>query len=147
MYKIGDKVKIREDLNLKTDEYYGVIDAMLKHKGKVAEIIYCKCSYCCTLYKLDIDYGIYWWSEKMFETQTQTQTQTQNKLIFNNGATILYVNGKKYVSKCDTEDVFDKEKGLLLCIAKSIGYKYSDIENMINNAKDFNSTENDQIKK
>ena len=145
MYKIGDIVKIREDLNLKTDEYYGVIDAMLKYKGKVAKIIDVELDIDnMVCYILNIDNGRYHWYEKMFD-----DTQPKNNLIFNNGVTILYVNGKKYVAKCDTEDTFDKEKGLLLCIAKSVGYKYTDIEKMLNNAKDFtkvNSTENDQIK-
>ena len=145
MYKIGDKVKIREDLSTELDCYCGVVDTMLKYKGKTARIVSSEMFYGVMICTLDIDGGAYNWNENMFDNAIGKQAK--NNLIFNNGVTILYVNGKKYVSKCDTEDTFDKEKGLLLCIAKSVGYKYKDIENMINNAKDFNSTENDQIKK
>lgn len=42
------------------------------------------------------------------------------KIIFNNPATILFVNGKKYISKAHDEE-FDKEKGLLMCLAKANG--------------------------
>lgn len=41
------------------------------------------------------------------------------KVIFNDPATIIYWNDKtKTVVKCQNGDTYDKEKGLLLCIAK-----------------------------
>jgi hypothetical protein len=58
-----------------------------------------------------------------------------DKVIFNDKATILFKDGKKFVSKCDNEDTFDKEKGLLLCIAKSAGYTYEDILELLGTAK------------
>ena len=57
------------------------------------------------------------------------------KVIFNEKATILFKDGKKFVSKCDSEDTYDKEKGLLLCIAKSAGYTYEDILKLLGTAK------------
>lgn len=41
------------------------------------------------------------------------------KVIFNNPATIVYwKDGTKTVVKCQDGDVYDKEKGLAMCIAK-----------------------------
>ena len=59
----------------------------------------------------------------------------KEKVIFNDKATILFKDGKKFVSKCDSEDTYDKEKGLLLCIAKSAGYTYEDILKLLGTAK------------
>lgn len=59
----------------------------------------------------------------------------EEKVIFNDKATILFKDGEKFVSKCDSEDTYDKEKGLLLCIAKSAGYTYEDILKLLGTAK------------
>lgn len=64
--------------------------------------------------------------------------QAKDKVIFNPPATILYKDGKKYVSKCDSADDFDEEKGLMLCLLKSHGYTYTDIERLLKSAKRFN---------
>lgn len=41
------------------------------------------------------------------------------KVIFNDPATIVYWNdGTKTVVKCQDDDVYDKEKGLAMCVAK-----------------------------
>lgn len=60
-----------------------------------------------------------------------------NEVIFNPPATILYKDGKKYVSKCDSSDTFDEEKGLMMCLLKSCGYKYGDIKRLLKGAKRF----------
>ena len=59
----------------------------------------------------------------------------KNKVIFNEPATVLYKDGKKYVSKCDKEDKFSEELGLALCLLKSFGVSYSDFEKLLNSAK------------
>lgn len=59
-YKIGDKVKIREDLGLIT----GVVASMTKYKGKIAEIMFIDKSG--NIFRLDIDNG-YLWSPEMLE--------------------------------------------------------------------------------
>ena len=56
------------------------------------------------------------------------------KLIFNDPATILFVNGKKYVAKAHDEE-FDCEKGALVCLMKSFGISHLDLKRMIKNAK------------
>ena len=64
-FKVGDQVKIREDLSL--GKYYSVhlSRSMLSNKGKEAKITYISpdddtCN-------LDIDSGNWWWSEDMLE--------------------------------------------------------------------------------
>lgn len=57
----------------------------------------------------------------------------KSQVVFNSQATILYMNGKKYVSKAYKED-FDPEKGLLMCLAKASGITYLDLKRMIKGA-------------
>lgn len=61
--------------------------------------------------------------------------KVKDKVIFNEPATILYKDGKKYVSKCDKEDRFSEELGLALCLFKSFGVAYSDFEKLLKSAK------------
>ena len=63
----------------------------------------------------------------------------QNRVIFNDKATVLIKDGKKYVSKCKDGDTYDKEKGLLLCLAQANGISYRDLQEMIAGAKDCNA--------
>lgn len=60
------------------------------------------------------------------------------KLIFKGNETILIKDGEKYVSKCADGDTYDKEKGLLLCLAKANGVSYADLRKMIDGAEDKN---------
>jgi hypothetical protein len=59
----------------------------------------------------------------------------KTEVIFNEPATILYKDGKKYVCKCDKEDKFSEELGLALCLLKSFGVSYSDFEELLKGAK------------
>ena len=61
--------------------------------------------------------------------------EPKNEVIFNEPATILYKDGKKYVCKCDKEDKFSEELGLALCLLKSFGVSYSDFKELIKGAK------------
>ena len=67
-YKVGDKVKIREDLVV--DNKYGVdtyVDDMEQYKGKIATVIRITDN---NKYKLDVD--SYWcWTDEMFEDYTE----------------------------------------------------------------------------
>lgn len=56
------------------------------------------------------------------------------KVIYNDPATILFVDGEKYISKAHDEK-FDKEKGLLMCLAKAQGISHLDLKKMIDSAK------------
>lgn len=62
----------------------------------------------------------------------------EDKVIFSGNATVLIKDGKKYVSKCKDGDTYDKEKGLLLCLAQANGISYRDLQEMIAGAKDCN---------
>ena len=77
----------------------------------------------------------YGWFCKKDEIKKIKEGLEEGKVIFNDKATILFKDGKKFVSKCDSEDTYDKEKGLLLCIAKSAGYTYDDILKLLGTAK------------
>jgi hypothetical protein len=57
-----------------------------------------------------------------------------DKLIFKGKETILIKDGKEYVSKCADGDVYDKEKGVLLCLARANGVSYTDLRTMIDTA-------------
>lgn len=57
------------------------------------------------------------------------------KLIINDRTMILYMDGKKAVVKCQKGDKFDKEKGLLLAIAKINGISYSKLTKILDNAQ------------
>ena len=56
------------------------------------------------------------------------------RVIYNEPVTILYMNGKKYISKAHEEE-FDYEKGLLMCLAKANGICHSELKRMVRNAK------------
>ena len=63
-YKVGDKVKIREDLD--TDKIYDSWDCsedMAQCGGKIATIVRC----CDDSYKIDVDDKLYNWTDGMFE--------------------------------------------------------------------------------
>lgn len=130
--KIGDEIKIRKDL--KVGKTYGgvmVIPQMLKYCGKRAMIKYKSDSNRVLLNEFD-----YFWSPKMFELD--------EKLIFRDDATILIKDGKKYVTKCDKNDTYDREKGLLVVLAKANGYNYNDIQEMLKNAEIQNNKNNNK---
>lgn len=73
--------------------------------------------------------------EKEFEKIRQLCCEPKTEAIFNEPATILYKDGKKYVCKCDKEDKFSEELGLALCLLKSFGVSYSDFEELLKGAK------------
>lgn len=64
-FKVGDMVRVRNDLSL--GKYYSIhlSRSMVLNKGKIAKII-CVDSHDGS-YQLDIDDGIWWWSEDMLE--------------------------------------------------------------------------------
>lgn len=58
------------------------------------------------------------------------------KVVFSDRVTILFKDGKKFVAKCDPEDEFDKEKGLYVCLAKAAGYKFNDIQKLLDSTRE-----------
>lgn len=67
-YKVGDKVKIREDLIV--GNTYGAdsfADEMEQYKGKTATITYI----CGNRYDIDLDDGDWYWTDEMFEDDVE----------------------------------------------------------------------------
>ena len=64
-YKVGDKVKIREDLVVGYDynDFTFIVD-MEKYKGAIATIKYC---YSDESYEVDVDGGTWYWTDDMLE--------------------------------------------------------------------------------
>ncbi len=68
-----------------------------------------------------------------FDTGKHVATD-EYKVIFNKPATILFVNGEKYVSKAHGE-AFDEEKGLLMCLAKANGISHTTLKKLLRAAQ------------
>lgn len=62
------------------------------------------------------------------------QKEDEFRVVFNDPATILWVNGKKYVSKAHNEE-FDEEKGLLMCLAKANGISHLKLKKLLKSAE------------
>lgn len=123
-FKVGDKVRVKK--NLKIGNKYGkdvFVKGMEYMRGKIATLtnIYCDEK------KFGIKGSTYFLTPEMVEPVI-------DKLIFNGNATILFKDGKKYVTKCDISDTYDREKGLLTVLAKANGYNYEAIQKMLKNA-------------
>lgn len=59
------------------------------------------------------------------------------RIIFNKENTILIDDkGHKYVSITGHGDAFDKEKGVMMCMLKALGYNFTDISNLLNTVKE-----------
>ena len=56
------------------------------------------------------------------------------KVIFNNPATILFVDDEKFVVKCHEEE-FDEEKAVAIALCKSFGISYMDLKRIIKDAQ------------
>lgn len=137
-FKVGQEVKIRKDL--KIEKRYGddiVVDDMLEFCGKVVKVTQVNSI------GFRIGGSSYNWTPEMVETiisqpqptEKEPAKSTDNmRVIFNDRATILFKDGKKFVAKCEPDDEFDKEKGLYVCLAKSAGYKFKDIQKLLDNA-------------
>ena len=109
------------------DTKYGDVYFVYSMKEMCGKIVTIKDFYSdnCNIYLKEIGYL---WSPEMLEPVKE------DKLIFNGNATILFKDGKKYVTKCDTSDTYDREKGLLTVLAKANGYNYEAIQEMLKNA-------------
>lgn len=125
-YKIGDKVRIRKDLSIGC-EYDGVNFAptMARFRGKIVTIA----GTLCGGYEIQEDGRQHFWTDKMIKCKAE-------RVIFKGNKTTLKTeNGKEIISKCRENDKFEKEKGVLMCIAKKAGYEYQDIKNLVENSK------------
>lgn len=67
------------------------------------------------------------------QVNSQKPQESKYKVIFNDPATILFVDGEKYVTKAYMDE-FNPEVGLAFCLLKSFGISYLDLKRMIKNA-------------
>lgn len=125
-FKVGDKVKIREDLA--EGRAYGGLTLwggnMSKRRGHVVTV-----SEITQNGFYMVGENPYGWSEEMLVKYPE------DKVIFNGKTTVLIKDGKKYASKCKDGDAYDREKGLLLCLAQANGISYRDLQKMIEGGK------------
>lgn len=118
-YKVGDKVKIREDLNEGIKCYSSVGRSILEYKGKTAEIIGVNDK----AYDLDIDNGIYNWNDEMFENYAELNKDTLTDsciVTLRNGEELVYIREEFYdlsynyencvLDICDFEDDLTNKK-------------------------------------
>lgn len=91
------------------------------------------------------------WTPEMFEPVKvrldKIILRDKVTIIFRDKATILFKDGKKYVTKCNAEDTYDREKGVLMALAKAHGYSYRDIEKMVAEAEIQGSKRNIEVKR
>ena len=129
-FNIGDKVQIRKDLE--AGSCYGGLTLfdgkMSSYRGQI-----CTVAGATRQGNYDVVENPFVWSEEMLVRCHE------DKVIFSDKATVLIKDGKKYVSKCKDGDTYDKEKGLLLCLAQANGISYRDLQEMIAGAKDCNA--------
>ena len=113
-YKVGDKVRVREDLA--ADNWYGneiVVPGMTCLKGKIVTIS----NTVQNKYEIKEDSGCYWWTDEMFLPITK----------YNIGDKV-FVREDLKVGKEYGKDFFVSEmnflKGEIVTITNIVGYKY-----------------------
>jgi hypothetical protein len=75
-YKVGDKVKIREDLIVDNDYGSdGFTEEMEQYKGKTATIT----DVCYDKYEIDIDDGNWCWTDEMLEDDTVVESEDDTR--------------------------------------------------------------------
>lgn len=134
-YTIGDKVRIKSNLkesNLKVGHCYGIkdretfISEMRKYQNKIACITYRLLD----TYKLDIDKGVWWWTDEMLEPVNKNVSDGHIQYILNGDKTIViehYTDEegdhkyRKGIARRNPIDLYNKALGLIMAIADSYG--------------------------
>lgn len=84
-YEVGDKVRVREDLEVgKKFNDCTFIKDMEEYKGKIATITYC---YDDDSYDIDLDDGEWYWTDEMLEDVDDVAT-TDTMIIFSESNTV-----------------------------------------------------------
>ena len=128
MYKVGDKITIRKDLEVGQYGCDKVLEEMLQYRGMSA-----------TIEEVNkalggYEYGLkempdYWFTEEMFEPVS--------KVIIEGDKLTAIINGEEcyaYINK--SEGYYNgKEEALLLCFAHYLNIYNEDIERLVNEAE------------
>lgn len=126
-FKVGDIVKACDD------ERYSYTSAKNEWVGKVIRIYDDGEFEAKTIKTRNGNKGVvYRLNSGYFELMKRPRT---NYVLVSNQATIFFdENGEKYVSKCSNEE-FDLEKGIMMCLCKKHGYTYQDIRRLLKNVE------------
>lgn len=89
-FKVGDKVRIKKDLDSKKDYKVRIVSEMEKYKGTVAKIVGRRAS---NSYVLDIDESCWRWSDDTFELVEEKEF---TKSDLQDGDIVTLRNGLKY---------------------------------------------------
>ena len=117
-YKVGDKVRIREDLEVGT--FYGdclFTGGMQDLAGKVVRITYADIksehyridAYCC------------YWTDEMFEEDKKKMNDNDSNRILVSGNQVIAIHmetGKKGVARCHPDDTFDFYTGAKIALER-----------------------------
>lgn len=114
-YKVGDKVKIREDLVVDMGrDGVRVTESMLKYAGKVVRIR--KKFNLIGVYEIDADNKEYVWTDEMLE---DVESDVMMIEIYQDGNKVIAKkDGKVSVAKCSPEDKFDIFTGVRIAIER-----------------------------
>lgn len=128
-FKVGDIVRANEN-----SEKYRVTSIKNKWVGRVITVDDDGDFSAMTISSIDNSKGDIYYSLNPREFNLVKSSKT-NKVLVSNQATIFFDEyGEKYVSKCSNEE-FDLEKGIMMCLCKKHGYTYEDIRRFLNNAE------------
>ena len=131
-YKVGDRVRVRSDLNVNKvysmyhdiEMWKSVNDTMIEFSGKVVTIIYS-----CEIYSILEDGNKWYWTDEMFEglagetldveRKETKMTNLKSYKIFNDTAVVVeFADGDVQKAVCMADDQFDLEFGVSLCAIK-----------------------------
>lgn len=116
-YKVGDKVKIREDLRVE-HLYEGrawVTQGMHDLGGKIARIT--SVDERKGVYIIDLD-GSYAWSAEMFEGMSEQGAHKSVTITVIENKVIAYCDSKMGVARCHPDDDFDFYTGAKIALAR-----------------------------
>ncbi len=149
-YKVGDKIKVRKDLNCDIKCHASVLASMLPLAGKeavieaVIETVFDDRG----VYKIDIDDGRFVWNDEMFEGLV---SDFKIEGIRSKNATICLMknNGKvvaKGVAKCCPDDDYDFEFGIRLAFFRMMGLPTDELLHESVKAPAFKFKEDDLVR-
>lgn len=150
-FKVGDRVKFKSWHEMEKE--YGVDDdGDIKNSPYFTQAMRHLCGTYATIKELNgsivalKDFSSSGDTDWRYAEFMLKQEQQTDKLIFRDNVTILIKDGKRYVAKCCKGDTYDKEKGLLVCLAKASGYTFDDLQKMLEDAEDQDGKTNNTVK-
>jgi hypothetical protein len=118
-YKVGDKVRIRKDLDV--GMFYGGCRFVLEMRDLVGETVRIT-----EVSKRDgyyrVDSNDKYWTDEMFEGKEKMNDNDSIRILVsgNQVVAIHMETGKKGVARCHPDDVFDPEKGMDLARSRAL---------------------------